>query len=255
MTKARRLLTRAGVVAAAGATVVLGFAGTAFAHVTVSPDTAPKGGDATVAFRVPNEQDSATTVGLEIDLPVDKPIAAVATEPIPGWTAVSTTSKLATPIKSDAGDVTQAVTKIVWKASAGAGIKPGQFQQFWVSLDSLPDAGSIEIKALQTYSDGTIVRWIDDPAPAGQDEPEHPAPVLTLVAGGDEGTAAASATSAAAPAPAAAEAAGSTTSGGNGPAVGLAIAGLVLGLIGAVTGLLAYRRAGARPSEAAGKAS
>jgi uncharacterized protein YcnI len=237
--------------------VVLGFAGTAFAHVTVSPDTAPQGGDATVAFRVPDEEDKASTVGLEIDLPVDKPIAAVDTEPIPGWTAVSTTSKLAKPIKSDDGEVTEAVTKIVWKASAGAGIKPGQFQQFWVSFDSLPDAGPIEIKALQTYSDGTVVRWIDDPAPAGQDEPEHPAPILNLVKGDDD-TAAAPATSAAAAAPTVTEAsvaAGSNSGGGNGAAIGLGIAGLVLGLIGAVTGLMAYRRGGARSTEDAGVAS
>jgi hypothetical protein len=39
------------------------------------------------------------------------------------------------------------------------------------------------LKTLQTYSDGTIVRWIDDTA-AGQPEPEHPAPVLTLTAAG-----------------------------------------------------------------------
>ena len=176
MTEIRTLMTRAGIVTAVGAGVVLGLAGTAFAHVTVSPDTAPKGGDATVALQVPNEKDNANTVGLEIDLPVDKPIAAVDTQPIAGWTAVSTTSKLATPIKSDDGDVTQAVTKVVWTAGPGGGIKPGQFQQFFISLDSLPDAGSIEIKALQTYSDGDVVRWIDDPAPAGQEEPEHPRP-------------------------------------------------------------------------------
>jgi uncharacterized protein YcnI len=246
MTMRHKLLTRAGVVTAAGATVVLGFAGTAFAHVTVSPDTASRGGDATVALRVPNEQDGASTTKLEIDLPVDRPIAAVDTEPLAGWTAVATTSKLAKPIKSDDGVVNQAVTKIVWTASAGAGIKPGQFQQFYVSLDSLPDADSIEIKALQTYSNGDIVRWIDDPAPAGGDEPEHPAPILTLVKSdqGDDTTA--SSAPAAAPTATVATVAGSSSGGGNGAALTVAIIGLVLGLAGAVLGLLAYRRTGAR---------
>jgi uncharacterized protein YcnI len=251
--KGRTLLTRAGVVTAVGASVVLGLAGTAFAHVTVSPDTAPKGGDATVALRVPDEEDTANTVKLEIDLPVDKPIAAVDTEPVAGWTAVSTTSKLATPIKSDDGDVTEAVTKVVWTAAPGGGIKPGQFQQFFISLDSLPDADSIEIKALQTYSDGTIVRWIDDPAPAGQDEPEHPAPILTLVADGSDSSAAAPST--APTITAQTVAADSSSGGGNGPALGIAIAGLVLGLIGAILGLLAFRRGTGRPGDAAGEAS
>jgi periplasmic copper chaperone A len=248
----QKFLRRAGVVTAVGTTVVLGFAGTAFAHVTVSPDTAPRGGDATVALRVPNEEDSATTTKLEIDLPVDRPIAAVDTEPLAGWTAVATTSKLATPIKSDDGVVTQAVTKIVWTASAGSGIKPGQFQQFYVSLDSLPDADSIEIKALQTYSDGNVVRWIDDPAPAGADEPEHPAPILKLVKS-DEGDDAAAAAGSAAPTAtvttaAAAASPTSDDSTSSGAALGVGIAGLVLGLIGAVLGFVAYRRTAGRTS-------
>ena len=240
-----KLLTRAGVVTAVGAVVVLGFAGTAFAHVTVSPDTAPRSGDATVAIRVPNEEDSAQTTKLEIDLPVDRPIAAVDTEPLPGWTAVTTTSKLATPIKSDDGEVTQAVTKIVWTASAGAGIKPGQFQQFFVSLDSLPDADSIEIKALQTYSNGDIVRWIDDPAPAGADEPAHPAPILTLVKS-DEGADTTASSAPAAATTATTVAAAKSSSSSNGGTLTIAVIGLVLGLAGVVLGLLAYRRSATR---------
>jgi uncharacterized protein YcnI len=237
----RRLLTRTSVVTGAGAVVVLGLAGTAFAHVTVSPDTAPRAGDATVSLQVPNEEDSAATVKFEIDLPVDRPIAAVNLEPVAGWTAVATTSKLTTPIKSDDGEVTQAVTKVVWTASSGGGIKPGQFQQFPISLDSLPDADSIEIKALQTYANGDVVRWIDDPAPAGQDEPEHPAPVLTLV---KDSAATPPANAATTPAAATTPTAAATSSGGSdGAALGVGIAGLVLGLIGAVLGLLAYRRA------------
>ena len=132
---------------------------------------------------------------------------------------------------------------MVWTASAGGGIKPGQFQQFFVSFDSLPDASSIEIKALQTYSNGDIVRWIDDPAPAGGDEPEHPAPILTLVAGDQESAAPT------APAPAAtvaAVAAPSAGKGGDGGALTVGIIGLVLGLIGAVLGFAAYRRTATR---------
>lgn len=244
----QKFLRRAGVVTAVGATVVLGFAGTAFAHVTVSPDTAPRGGDATVALRVPNEEDSATTTKLEIDLPVDRPIAAVDTEPLAGWTAVATTSKLATPIKSDDGVVTQAVTKIVWTASAGSGIKPGQFQQFYVSLDSLPDADSIEIKALQTYSNGDVVRWIDDPAPPGGDEPDHPAPILTLVPAAAGADPAASSAPAATTTTAATVAATTSSGGGNGAALVIAIIGLVVALAGAALGLIAFRRTAPRTS-------
>jgi hypothetical protein len=41
-------------------------------------------------------------------------------------------------------------------------------------------------KALQTYSNGQVVSWIDVPAAGSSDEPEHPAPTLKLapVSGG-----------------------------------------------------------------------
>ena len=38
--------------------------------------------------------------------------------------------------------------------------------------------------ATQTYSDGEVVSW-SDPTMEGQDEPEHPAPVLSLAAAGE----------------------------------------------------------------------
>ncbi len=35
-------------------------------------------------------------------------------------------------------------------------------------------------KAIQTYSDGTTVSWIETPAPGSTAEPDHPAPTLSL---------------------------------------------------------------------------
>ncbi|MFC4148693.1 YcnI family protein, partial [Micromonospora mangrovi] len=143
------------------------------------------------------------------------------------------TTKLATPIKTDDGEITEAVTKITWTAGPGAAIKPHQFQEFDVSLGPLPKTGQVVFKALQTYSNGDIVRWIDEPA-AGQ-EPEHPAPVLTLTAGKDD-------KASAQPVAAAAQTSEDTgPDGSNGTAYG--IAGILLGLAGLVAGLLAYRRA------------
>lgn len=87
--------------------------------------------------------------------------------------------KLATPI--DLGDqkITEAVTKVVWAAAAGHGIKPGEFDDFEISGGFLPKADTMTFKALQTYSDGSVVRWIE----SGEDA-EHPAPVLRLAAAG-----------------------------------------------------------------------
>lgn len=234
----RRLLwVRSAVVLAATAVGVFGLVAPAFAHVTITPGTAPRGGDAVVSFQVPNEEDTANTVKLELNLPADKPIASVATQPVAGWTAVAETTKLAQPIKSDDGTVTEAVTKITWTADVGGGIKPGEFQQFQVSFGSLPDTDSLTLKVLQTYSNGDIVRWIDETTP-GQAEPAHPAPVLMLVKSGDTTAPQADATTSA---PAAAD---STKSGGDATALGFGIAGLVLGAAGLVFGFLAWRRTG-----------
>ncbi|BFU47809.1 YcnI family protein [Krasilnikovia sp. MM14-A1004] len=231
----RTVLARAAVVAGVAAVATLALAGPASAHVTVNPDSATQGGYTKIAFRVPNEKDTANTSAVEVNLPTDTPIASVSTRPLPGWTATTVKTKLATPIKDDdGGEITEAVSKITWKADATSAIKPGQFQEFEVSLGPLPKTDQVVFKALQTYSDGDIVRWIDVPA-AGQDEPEHPAPVLKLTAGtGDEHGAAAAST-----APAAAASDEKDDSGTN----WLGFAGVLLGLAGLVAGLLAYRRA------------
>jgi periplasmic copper chaperone A len=161
----------------------------AAAHVTVNPREAPKGGFTKLAFRVPNERDDAGTTRLEVVFPADHPIPFVSVKPHPGWTATPTKTKLAKPVTSADGDkTTEAVSKIVWE---GGTIKPGEFDEFEVSVGPLPeDVDSLTFKALQTYANGEVVRWIDEPGPDGA-EPEHPAPVLKLTAaGGDEHAAA-----------------------------------------------------------------
>ncbi|MEU7875012.1 YcnI family protein [Dactylosporangium sp. NPDC049140] len=232
-------VVRAGIATAAAVTAALAFPAVASAHVTVNPNTAVQGGYTKVTFRVPTERDNASTTKLEIAIPTDQPIASVSTRPVQGWTAVTETSKLATPVKREGGDeITEAVSKITWTAGAGAEIKPHQFQEFDVSLGPLPQVDQIVFKALQTYSNGEVVRWIDEPA-AGASA-EHPAPVLKLSKKTD--TAAASTTTSAGPTANASGSSSSSSSSSDGTAIALGIAGMVLGLAGLVMGVLAYRR-------------
>lgn len=217
-----RMTVRVGLATVAvTAVAVLGFAGPAAAHIEVSPDRATPGGYARVALQVPDESDSASTVQLDVALPADQPIASVRVMAVPGWTVSTGTTRLATPIKTDDGDeVTTAVTKITWTAtSADTGIKPGRFEEFVIWLGPLPNAGKLVLKAVQTYSDGTVVRWIDEPV-EGQPEPEHPAPVLTLARQEPVG---------AQPVP-------------DRTAFYLALLALLLGLAGTVLGVLAFTR-------------
>jgi hypothetical protein len=151
-------------------------------------------------------------------------------------------SKLAKPIEAHGTQITEAITKITWTATGDAAVKPGQFQEFDVSLGPLPQVPQVVFKALQTYSDGTIVRWIDEPTTDGT-EPEKPAPVLKLTAAAATDAPAAATNSGAPTVSAAAPA----EPDGNGTWAG--IIGIVLGLAALVLGLLAYRRSGQRAAE------
>ncbi|SDJ02146.1 uncharacterized protein SAMN05444157_1321 [Frankineae bacterium MT45] len=209
-----RNIRRSGLIAAAFAAALVALAAPASAHVTVSaPGAVQGGGDQIITFRVPNESDSASTVGLKVQLPTDTPIASVLIQPIPGWSFTLTTAKLATPIKTDDGDVTEAVSEIDWKAAAGQGFGKNQFQEFVLIAGQLPDAPQITFKAIQTYSDGTSVNWTDVAAAGSTAEPEHPAPVLTLGAASASSTAPASASPTVSAAPVAAKSDSSSQTG------------------------------------------
>jgi uncharacterized protein len=228
----RHALARGALVLIVGAGTVLGLAAAASAHVTVDPSTAPAGSFAQLEFRVPTESDTASTVGLEVAFPTDHPIANISVQPKVGWTYSVTKAKLATPIKTDDGTVTEAITRIIWKATNG-GLKPGEFDTFAVSAGPLPtDVGSITLPAIQTYSDGSVVRWIEPSVTSGP-EPDHPAPVLTLTKASS--TDASSTGSSAQPT-------SSSTSSSDGTARTLGIIGIVVGVLGLGVGGYALLR-------------
>lgn len=234
-------LCRAGTVAALTTVGVLTAAGVAFAHVTVHPDSYAKGAtDGVLTFRVPNEEDTADTTKVQVFLPVDHPVLGVLVTPQDGWTAKVTTTRLRTPVKTDDGTITDAVSQITW---SGGRIRSGEYQDFDVAFGQLPDdTDQLGFKTLQTYSDGKVVRWIEE-TQKGAEEPESPAPVLKLTAGttGDEN---APMTGSSSEPEATAKASSSDST-----ARGLGIAGLVVGVLGLVAAGVAIARArGARTS-------
>ncbi|MGW4563027.1 YcnI family protein [Streptomyces sp. NPDC004561] len=230
MSMSRITLRRAGTVTAVAAASVLLAAGAASAHVTVHPESYAKGAtDGVLTFRVPNEEDSASTTKVQVFLPTDHPVLGVLVHPQDGWTAKVTTTKLKTPVKTDDGTITEAASEITF---TGGKIGAGQYEDFDVAFGQLPDdTGQLVFKTLQTYSDGKVVRWIEAPA-SGDDEPENPAPVLKLTAGD----------ASAAPATARSGAAAKATDAGDSTARGLGIAGLVVGVLGLAAAAFAIVR-------------
>jgi uncharacterized protein YcnI len=174
-----------GATAVAGGLVVM-MAAPAFAHVTVNPSTATKGGFQTLTFQVPNETDNANTVGLDVQLPQDHPFSSVSVQPKAGWTYEATKSPLPTPVTNDDGQqVTDYVSEVKW---TGGQIKPGEFDTFVISVGTLPDdVDSLAFPAIQHYDNGQDVSWID-PTVEGQPEPEHPAPAIQLTAAEESGS-------------------------------------------------------------------
>ncbi|MEU4776895.1 YcnI family protein [Micromonospora sp. NPDC023633] len=241
MTRHRRTASAAAALAlGAVATAVLGFAAPASAHVTVNPQEATQGGYGRFAFRVPNESDTASTTKLEVVLPENAPVGSVSTMPVPGWTVAVEKRKVDPPVEVHGSQLSEVVSKLTWTATGNAAVKPGQFQEFPVSMGPLPQVETMVFKTLQTYSDGNVQRWIEEPLPGGE-EPESPAPVLAL-------TAASPSTAPTAPTGAAAPQADDDDDESDGVATGLAVAGLVAGVGGLLLGGLAFSRTRRTPT-------
>ncbi len=153
----------------------------ASAHVHVLPDSTVAGSFSALTFRVPNESDTAGTVGVTVSLPTAKPFLSVSVKPVPGWTASLTSAPLPKPTVVDGTTITTAVRTVTWTAAPGTQIGPGQYQEFSISVGPLPGPGTITLPTTQTYSDGSVVTW-DQPTPKSGTEPEHPTPQFVVTA-------------------------------------------------------------------------
>ena len=206
------------------AVVALSLPAAASAHVVLLPNSVPAGSENTFNVRVPNEQDNARTVKVDVQLPPG--ILSASYAPVPGWTGKVITTQLPKPMMTDDGPVTQEVSEVIWTATGG-GIGAGQFQLFPLTM-LLPgkEGQTLTFKALQTYSNGDVVRWIGTPSAS------EPAPTVKLTAASGDAMGMAQTEK------------GEHSSSDD----GLAIAALVLGgfalVIGIVALVLARRRKG-----------
>jgi uncharacterized protein YcnI len=240
----RTRLARGAAVAAAAA---LALPAAASAHVTLQPQSAPAGSYAVFDVRVPNERDDSATTKVEVKLPPG--FVSASWQPVPGWRATVEMERLARPLETENGPLSEQVSTVTW---SGGTIPPGAFQDFPISV-KLPDrAGeTLTFKAVQTYANGEVVRWIGAP------DADEPAPQVTLTAaagegdgagaGHDDGDAAGGDTTTAATGSAASPGSDSG-SDDDGSSDGLAIAGLVVGAAGLLAGGAALLTARRRPA-------
>lgn len=187
----------------------------AWAHVSVAPKEAPKGGTATFTFTVPNEEAPANTTSVEIMFPNGVTFRTVTPEAKPGWTA------------------TPGASSVQW---SGGTITGENKETFTVTLGPLPNDETVLFKAIQRYDNGTVVRWIDEQT--GSEEPEHPAPSVRLTGA----AVATTSTTVTAAAPTTLAAPTEEDDGGGAGATPIVFGALVLAGVGAGIAIAARRR-------------
>ena len=134
--------------------------GVASAHVKVQPQQVTADSYQHFTVSVPTEKDIPTT---EIRLVIPDNVDVSSFKPKAGWTYKT---------KTDDNDK---ITEVTWTAE-GKGLLPEQFEEFDLMAHVDKNAKTIAWKAYQTYSDGSIVKWI------GPEDSENPASVTTVVA-------------------------------------------------------------------------
>ncbi|HYH53435.1 MAG TPA: YcnI family protein [Solirubrobacterales bacterium] len=202
---------------------------TAGAHVTLQPSEAAAEDFVVFDVRVPNERDDSGTTKVDVQFPPGFAFASY--EPVPGWSAQVRMEKLDKPLTSHGEKVTEQVSQITWTADSDkAAIQPGQFLDFPVSVQVPGEVGdTLTFKALQTYENDEVVRWIGAP------DSDNPAPQVAVTAGGEEHGVVAEADDGA-------EADDSEDDGN-----GLAIAALIVGALGLLLGGAALARSRRTP--------
>lgn len=236
-----------GALAAAAALLVPAIAQ---AHISLHPNTIPAGAFATLDVRVPGEQEGAHVTKVDVLFP--QGFTGVDYENVPGWNTRIIETKLATPIKEGGETINAEVSQIVWTWTGPLGkVGNGQFINFPLSLAIPGNAtgNALEFRTVQTYSNGQVIHWISPSLTA-----EHPSPRINVTAkggviqdvAGDEAGPEAGQTAASSSKAASKPAVASSTSAG--ASEGLAVAALILGALGLLTGLaalVAARRRGA----------
>ncbi|MFG1872932.1 DUF1775 domain-containing protein [Micromonospora arborensis] len=229
------------------------------ADVTTTPTEARQGDAVRLEFTVPEERAGTKTREIEVRMPADAPIAEVYPMSVDGWAPRISSRTLDRPVAGiHSTGVSTVTTAVTWVRVGESEPGPARLA---LSMGPMPQAERITFEVVQTYTDGTVVRWADATG-------AHRAPVLTLLpaaagaAGpaGHGGHGAPAAGAPAADAPADGAPAGADTDvdaapadgadGGSGNADGMLAAGLLAGLGGgAAIGWLVSRWRRRDPAE------
>jgi uncharacterized protein len=152
------------------------FPAAAVAHVTIQPGEWEAGAFATMAVRVPNERDDAETTSVTVQFPENVLTARFQAHPF--CEREVEREELAQPVE----EVTERIVSVTWTCDPA--IATDGFEEFGMSFqipEDLQPGDELLFPALQVYSSGEEVNWVD-PDP----EADTPAPRITVVAPEEE---------------------------------------------------------------------
>lgn len=166
---------RRGAALLTAAVATLAVALPASAHITIPEGSVPSGGSAVIHLRVPHGCDGAPTDTIEVQLPDG--VVSGQPEYIPGWT-VETEMVESEPYERSGETLTERVGVIRW---SGGSLPDLAYLDFGVRATFLADEGAVvAFPVIQRCGDAEEA-WIE-PTVEGQEEPELPAPTVTVTA-------------------------------------------------------------------------
>lgn len=237
----KRLAAGGAVTLGVAAVIVLGSATAASAHVSATATSTAADSYTTATFSVPHGCDGSPTTKIEFQVP--ESVIEVTPTVNPNWKITKATEPYTDPSASasasdedHAETAAERVTSVTYTAKTPL---PADERDTFALSFSLPDgkAGDlVEFPAIQTCEKGSV-EWNQEQQ-AGEAEPEHPAPSITLTAAeptDDDGDPIAATPTA--------EAA-STTASSDPDLIGrfLGLGGLVLGAVALVVAVAGTRR-------------
>ncbi|WP_026267784.1 YcnI family protein [Micromonospora sp. CNB394] len=157
----------------AGAVGWPGAANAAGVTVTTSPAQVRQGDAIQLSVVVPADRPGSRTTRIELTMPSDAPIGEVYPLSVPDWAPTITTRTLDQPIPGmHASELNQVTHSVSWLRMPGTGTGPARLP---LGMGPMPATDRLTFTVVQTYDDGTVVRWAD---PAGG---AHPAPTVDLL--------------------------------------------------------------------------
>jgi uncharacterized protein YcnI len=169
-------------VPAASAALLLTVAAPAAAHVYIPESAVVGGGEgAVIHLRIPHGCEGVATDRLEVQIP--EGVIGVTPQAVPGWT-VETVSVETEPYELYGSTLTERTSVVRW---TGGALEDHQYLDFGISAIFPDEPGEFAFPAVQGCGDQETA-WIEIPADGQtEDDMEHPAPTIEVVAAGEDG--------------------------------------------------------------------